>query len=151
MTKNEIIILAKQEVKGLSAHLVNEDYDNAADDASRETGWSFPISGNFKELWTKQRVKRYLFFYLYTESAHKFKYKQANLQHRFDHYDKMLKKMDEAYLQAVEERPDLFAGVSISHLFGTKIDAGFQYQSLTGRDTTYRENNIVVFGPKAND
>jgi len=151
MTKAEFITLVTQEVKGLSSYLVAIDYENAADDASRETGWSFPVTGDFKIYWVKQRIKRHLFFYLYTESAHKFKYKQINLQHRFDHYDKMIAKMDVVYAAAIEERPDLFAGVSISHLFGTKIDAGFHYQSGTGRDTTYREENEVIFGPKAAD
>lgn len=154
MIKDEFIILVKQEVKGLYSYLVDNDYENAADDASRETGWSFPVSGNFKEYWIKQRMKRHLFFYLYTESAHKFKYKQINLQHRFDHYHTMLfgkDGMDTKFVEAMEERPDLFAGVSISHLFGTKVDAGFQYQPQTGRDTTYRDDNVVVFGPKAAD
>ncbi len=154
MTKDEFIILAKQEVKGLSSYLVNNDYENAADDASRETGWVYPVSGNFQIYWVKQRVKRHLFFYLYTESAHKFKYKQINLQHRFEHYHKMLfgkDGMDAKFAEAIEERPDLFAGVSISHLFGTKVDAGFAYQSLTGKDITYRDTQKVAFGPKAAD
>jgi len=152
MTKAEFIALAKEEVKGLTSYLTDPtDYDNAADDASRETGWVYPVSGNFKEYWTKQRIKRHLFFYLYTESAHKFKYKQINLQHRFDHYHKMLESMDNAFTLAIEERPDLFAGVSVSHLFGTKVDAGFAYQRLTGKDITYRDAQKVAFGPKAVD
>jgi len=151
MIKDDFIVLAKQEVKGLSTYLVDNDYENAADDAARETGWTYPVSDNFKIHWMKQRIKRHLLFYLYTESAHKFKYKQINLQHRFDHYDKMLEKLDLAFTAAIEERPDLFAGVSISHLFGTKIDAGFSYESLTGKDTTYRDSQEVVFGPKHND
>lgn len=150
MTKDELIALVKQEVKGLTSYLEDEDYSNAADDASRETGWSFPVSGNFKELWIKQRAKRHLFFYLYSESAHKFKYKQINLQHRFDHYKELIKQMDDAYVIVIQERPDLFAGVSISHLFGTKVDAGFAYDS-TGRDITYDENQSVIFSPKEND
>lgn len=150
MTKDEFIILMKQEVKGLSSYLVDHDYENAADDASRETGWSFPVSGNAKELWIKQRMKRHLFFYLYSESAHKFKYKQINLQHRFDHYKELIKQMDDQYKVFVEERPDLFAGASISHLFGTKVDAGFAYDP-TGRDITYDENQSVIFSPKEND
>jgi len=151
MTNAELLALLKQEVKGLTSYLTDPtDYDNAIDDAERETGWTMPISGSFKEYWIKQRAKRHLFFYLYSESAHKFKYKQISLQHRFEHYGKMIKDMDVAYLTAIEERPDLFAGVSISHLFGSKIDAGFAYDS-TGRDITYRDNQLVNFGPKAAD
>ncbi len=151
MTKVEFIATVKEEVKGLTSYLVDADYENAADDASRETGWSYPVANPFSIYWIKQRIKRHLFFYLYTESAHKFKYKQINLQHRFDHYDKMLKTMDEKFAEAIEERPDLFAGVSISHIFGTKVDAGFAYQQHTGKDITYRESQQVNFGPKAAD
>ncbi len=143
--------MALRHKDAIAGRVRENEYENAAGDASRETGWSFPVSGNFKEYWIKQRMKRHLFFYLYTESAHKFKYKQINLNHRFDHYGKMLKMMDEAYVKAVDERPDLFAGVSVSHLFGTKVSAGFSYQRGTGRDTTYRESNEVDFGPKAAD
>ena len=151
MERSELLALIKQEIKGLSSYLDTADYNNAVDDALRETGWSLPISGNFKELWLKQRCKRHLYFYLYSESAHKFKYKQINLQHRFLHYGKMIKDLDESFEKAIDDRPDLFAGVSTFHLFGTKVDAGFQYQHQTGKDTTYRTNNVVEFGPKEND
>ncbi|RLI01786.1 hypothetical protein DRO30_03600, partial [Candidatus Bathyarchaeota archaeon] len=82
MTKSELITLLEEEIKGLSSYLISSDYSNACDDASKETGWSFPVSGDFKIFWIKQRAKRHLFFYLLTESAHKFKFEQINLQHR---------------------------------------------------------------------
>ncbi len=151
MTRAELIVLITQEVKGLSAYLVSDDYNNAVDDALRETEWILPVSVSFEEYWLKQRSKRHLFFYLYSESAHKFKYKQINLQHRFLHYKELIKSMDDVFEKAVESRPDLFAGVDAFHLFGTKIDSGFAYQHQTGKDITYRTDQKVDFGPKEND
>jgi len=151
MTRTELLMLLQQEVKGLSTYLVTDDYNNAIDDALRETEWSLPVTVNFKEYWLKQRSKRHLFFYLYSENAHKFKYKQLNLQHRFDHYKILIETMDTGFEEALTERPDLFAGVNMCHLFGTKVDAGFSYQDQTGKDTTYRTDQLVDFGPKADD
>ena len=150
MTRIELLALLQQEVKGLSSYLVTDDYNNAVDDALRETAWSFTISGVFKEYWIKQRAKRHLFFSLYTESAHKFKYKMINLQNRFSHYDKMIKGLDEAFAKAIEERPDLFTGVEAFKLFGTQIGAGFAYDQI-GKYITYRTEQLVDFGPKEND
>jgi len=150
MTKNELVILLEREVKGLSSYLDPLDYRNAADDAARETGWAFTVSGVFKEYWIKERAKRHIFFYLLSESAHKFKVEQINLQHRFDHYSKIIAYMDKQFQEIIEERPDQFAEADPFKMFGTKIDAGFAYDSA-GRDITYDESNQVDFSPKEND
>jgi len=147
MTQTEMEEKLEEEVKGLSTYLEGDDYTNACNDAARETDWAFPVTTNFKVHWMKERAKRALFFYLYSESAHKFKYEQINLQHRFDHYDKILKKMDEDFAVAIEANPDQFANAEPYELFGTKADAGFQYDPITGKDTTYNEANKVVFTP----
>ncbi|MDY6863880.1 MAG: hypothetical protein SV062_12945 [Thermodesulfobacteriota bacterium] len=147
MTKEELITLLEQEVKGLTSYLVSDDYNNACDDSSRETGWGFPVSGDFKIFWIKQRAKRHLFFYLFTESAHKFKFEQINLQHRFDHYKEIIKDMDISFVEIQESRPEEFAQVSSYKMFGHKIDAGFQYESQTGRDYTYDEDNEIIVTP----
>jgi len=151
MTRNEILIKIKQEVKGLSSYLDGVDYENAVDDASRETGWSYPVTGDFKIYWAKQRAKRHLYEYLLTESAHKFKYEQINLQHRFEHYSKLIKRMDEDFARIQDARPDQFADVDTFQLFGTKVDAGFAYANQTGQDITYVDDQLVEFGPKEND
>jgi hypothetical protein len=143
----EIIIL---EIKGLSRYLEIEDYENALADAERECGWSTSVLTNFRIYWLKQRMKRHLFFYLMSESAHKFKYEQINLQHRFDHYFKLIEMMDGKFKEIMEEHPNEFLDVlgidDVSGLFGTKVDAGFSY-SPSGRDTTYDADNEVVFTP----
>lgn len=151
MTRTELLIKIKQEVKGLIKYLASQDYENAVDDASRETGWSHPVTGDFKIYWIKQRAKRHLYEYLLTESAHKFKYEQINLQHRFEHYSKLIKVMDEQFEKVQDERPDQFANVDTFKMFGTKADAGFAYISQTGQDITYLDVQLVEFGPKEND
>jgi hypothetical protein len=150
MTKGELGVLLQREVKGLSAYLDPVDYNNAADDASRETGWSFDISGDFKEYWIKQRAKRHLFFYLLSESAHKFQVETIHLEHRFKHYKSIIDYMDVQFQDVMEERPDEFAEADAFKMFGTKIDAGFAYDSA-GRDITYDEDQLVDFSPKEDD
>lgn len=147
MTQTEMEEKLEEEVKGLSTYLEGDDYTNACNDAARETDWSFPVTTNFKILWMKNRAKRHLFFYLYSESAHKFKYEQINLNQRFDHYDKIIKRMDEDFAAALEANPEEFAGAEAYELFGTKSDAGFQYDPITGKDITYNDDNKVVFTP----
>jgi len=147
MTQTEMEEKLEEEVKGLSTYLEGDDYTNACNDASRETGWSFPVSTDFKILWMKDRAKRYLFFYLMSESAHKFKYDQINLQNRFAHYKDLIKIMDESFAAAIEANPQEFADVDAYELFGTNASAGFQYDPLTGKDTTYSDDNKVIFTP----
>jgi len=149
MTKQELVLKLEKEVKGLHQYLVKEDWENAADDAINEFETTFPTSGQTLEYWVKKRAKRHLFFYLLTESAHKFKFEQINLQHRFDHYSILVKMEDEQFAAFMEERPDLFAGVEAFTMFGTKIDAGFAYTE-SGVDITYKKSLLVEFDPKEN-
>jgi len=147
MTRSEFLAVLKQEIKGLSSYLDESvDYDNATDDGLRETGWAFPVTTNFKIYWLKQRAKRHLFFYLFSESAHKFKIKTLNLNQRFDHYKDLITMMDEAFIKIQESEPHEFADVDSFNLFGTKVDAGFSYDFM-GRDTTYTSDNKVILNP----
>lgn len=150
LTKEQLILKLQKEVKGLHTYLVNEDYENAADDAVNEFETSYPISGQLIEFWVKKRAKRHIFYYLLTESAHKFKFEQINLQHRFDHYYKLIQTEDEQLAAFMEERPDLFSGVDSFKMFGTKIDAGFAYDEV-GKDITYDDDQLVEFNPKESD
>jgi len=151
MNRSEMESLIEQEVKGLTNYLDGPDYTNACNDAARETGFSFPTSSDFQVQWLKERSKRHLFFYLLTESAHKFKYEQINLQHRFDHYRKIVRDMDWRYDKAKDEFYLEFAGATAINVFGTKIDAGFQYDAVTGRETTYNDDNVTILTPTEND
>ena len=152
MNEDQLITTLKEEVKNLTTYLESPiDYQNAINDALRETGWTLPVETNFKIYWTKQRARRHLFFMLLTESAHKFKYKQINLQQRFDHYSKLIKNMDEAFVAIQESRPEEFSGVDPFKAFGTVAGTGFAYEPLTGRDITYDEDQKVIFNPKETD
>jgi len=150
MTRNELIVKLQQEVKGLTSYLEEEDYDNAIDDALRDTGWSLPTTVNFNIIWIKDRAKRHLFFYLQSESAHKFKFEQINLQHRFAHYSKLIEIADKNFEEAKRDNPEHFSGVDAFKTFGHQVDAGFAYDG-NGRDITYDTDQNVLFGPNETD
>jgi len=146
MTKEELIEIVSQEVKGLKDKLDSNDHDNAVSNAQRETGWVLPQTADFRVQWIKERTKRWLIYFLQVESASKFKFEGINLQQRFENYSNLLKMMDEQFQTALDENPGEFAGVDSFRMFGTKIDAGFQYDDI-GNDTTYDDSNTVIVEP----
>lgn len=137
-------------MKGLSSSLVDADYSNAIDQAERDTGWSMPQTAAFNLKWMIERSKRHLFFFLLSESASKFRFKEIHLQQRFEHYRELIDKMDKDFEKAQDEYAFEFAGVSAYQQMGTKIDAGFAYQPQTGRDYTFDDDNIVLIHPNEN-
>ena len=150
MTATELKALLAEELKGLSSKFSSDDYTNAVSAAERDTGWTLPVTTDFKIKWMIQRAKRHLYSYRRDESADKFKYKQLSLNQRFDNFYKLVKGMDEAFEKVQEEYAFEFAGVGALHIFGTKVDAGFQYEPQTGRDYTYSEDNKVIINPDEN-
>ncbi len=150
MTQDELRALIKEEVKGLTAKLTDPtDYDNAIDNAERET-WTLPQTSDFRILWLKRRSKRHLYDFLLSEASEKFKVKDKFLNQKFDHYLKLVEREDKEFEKAQEDNTEEFADVSSFNLFGTKIDAGFQYQDQTGIDTTYSDGNEVLSAPNSN-
>lgn len=139
MDLNELTEKMVQRVKNLSQYLVDDDYTNAIEDALEELGWTLPVTDTFKTLWIKKRTYRHLIFYLYTESAAKFKFEQISLNQRFEHYGDILKKIDEEYTQAKEEFMNEFEDIDPSKMFTTYVPSGFQYDDL-GRDVTNYTN-----------
>jgi hypothetical protein len=139
MTSDDMVDLVKAEVKSLSSKLAEDDYTNAIEDAKRETGFGLPTDDPFRILWLKNRAKRHLFFYLMSESAHKFKYDTINLNQRFEHYMSLITMMDQQFEKVMEDNPELFGDeVLAAYLYGgMKVDAGFIYDYL-GRDVTYK-------------
>jgi len=150
MTKNELSILLQKRLRQISDYIVPEDVIEGIEDAERETGWSLPVSGSFKEFWMINRSKRHVYEILRTGNAHKFKVEGINLQHRFDHYHKLIQEMDEKFEAAVIDNPAEFAGVDTFKMFGTKVDAGFAYDDY-GKDVTYDSDKVVIFTPKETD
>ncbi|GAH12958.1 unnamed protein product [marine sediment metagenome] len=150
MTAAELKTLLQTELKGLAAKFVSDDYDNAITSAEQDTGWSMPVTDDFKIKWMRQRAKRHLFSYRRDESADKFKYKQLSLNQRFDHFFRLIENMDRIFEKAKEESAFEFAGVGALNLFGTKVDAGFAYEEQTGRDMTYSSSNEIIIHPDEN-
>lgn len=150
MTKNELSIIVQKRLRQISDYILPEDVLEAIEDAERETGWTLPVSGSFKEYWIINRSKRHVYEILRTGNAHKFKVEGINLQHRFDHYHKLIQEMDVKFEAAVKDNPAEFAGVDTFKMFGTKIDAGFVYDDQ-GKDTSYDTDNLVIFTPKETD
>ena len=109
------------------------DSDNAINDAVGETGWPIETLGDKTSYWFKYRVKRHLLFYLWTGMAKKFQAKSFSLQHKFDHLERILKKMDEEWEKFKEENLALFATDDIVNAFGTVIGTGLTYTE-TGRE-----------------
>ena len=143
--------LLQQELKGLTSSLDEDvDYSNAIDQAERDTGWSLPQTTAFKLTWLIARSKRHLFFSLLSESAADFRYKNIHLNHQFEHYAKLVEKMDKAFEKAQEDDAFEFAGVSAYEAMGTVVNAGFAYQGGTGKDYTYDEDNKVIITPNEN-
>jgi len=148
MTRSELKEIVEQEVKGLSSQFETVDWINAINNALGESGWSLPTTNETKILWLKRRTKRHLFFMLMSESAHKFKFKQYNLQHRFLHYRTLIKEMDDDWKTFVDSEL-LYVDGDLG-AFSSKIDAGFQYDEI-GRDTTYSDENKVIMAPNEAD
>lgn len=150
-TEAELIVIIERELMDLASNFDADNYADAVDDAERDCGFTLPQSTSFKVKWLKERTKRHLFNYLLTgQFAESFQYKQAHLEHQFDHFLTLIKKMDDEFQTAITENAFEFAGVSASQMFGTKIDAGFQYNEV-GEETTYTDDNEVIFTPTETD
>jgi hypothetical protein len=104
----------------LSTRLESNYIEFAIDQALDETGFSYPLAAGSVKFWGVQRAKRHAIDILRTTSAYKFKYKQISLNQRFDHLDKMIEQMDEAWKYAIETDPELM-DVDIYQTYGTYL------------------------------
>jgi hypothetical protein len=134
----DIINMVKVLLSSSSTLLTSDGYEAAVQSAESELGWSLPVTNPTQIQWMAKRTLRHCFFILWTASAQKFKYKQVNLQQRFDHYDKLIRHMDWEYGKAQDSDASLFANVEIYKQFGTAVGAGFRYDKI-GNDLTYED------------
>ena len=118
------------ELGGLAAKVAVDAFESASDKAYNEVLWPYPITDPFKSYWFLERGKRHLIQIFLIESAHKFKYKQIHLNQRFDHYFLLLKKMDEDFLRATEENPEVFPTPAGGVSFPDYISNTFTYDFL---------------------
>lgn len=109
-----------------------------------ELGWAYVITDYNKEYWMVERCRRHAMYLLMVESANKFQYKKAYLQHKFQNYIQLIKQMDAEFEQAVEDDPhDIFGDIGASFSdFASYITTGFGTDNL-GRDTTYINDRVV--------
>lgn len=146
MTEEELITRVTQELKTLSTNFVAADYTNAVLSATAETGFAVPNTNTTQTLWLVQRTKRHLIYALWIAYAPKFKLKQLNLDQKFTHLGELVKIMDAEWAKVQE---DFTFGTTAATwaLFGTKIDAGFMNDPITGEDITYTDDNVVTVTP----
>ena len=145
MTSGELIIVVEQELKALATNFVAVDYTNAVEDAVRETSYVLPNTNNEQIYWLKQRTKRNMVFMLATGVASSFQVKQIKLDQKFRNLKELYVDMDKVWKEAQGE---LGIGVSDTfRLFGSKVDAGFASDELTGEDTTYSAEQLVIVTP----
>ena len=130
----EFIDKVSIELGSLASSVADDAFESASDKTYAEVLWSYPITDPFKSYWFLERGKRHLIQIFLIESAHKFKYKQIHLNQRFDHYLLMIKKMDEDFLRAVEENPEVFptpaGGVSFPDYIANTFTYDFLGRSL---------------------
>jgi len=150
MTEDELITRVTQEIKGLSTNFVATDYTNAVLSATAELGFTLPNTNTSQSFWLVQRTKRHLLHSLWIAFSTKFKMKQLNLDQKFTHLGELIKQLDTAYEKALEAF-DFGGTVSAWELFGTKIDAGFMNDPITGEDITYTDDNVVTITPTGDE
>ena len=148
-TADDVTDIVKIQLSSLATLVSDDGYELACDQAAQELGWSYPMTVPTKALWIVKRATRHAINILRIASAKGFKFKQVNLQQRFEHYHKLMEEMDKEFEEAIAGDLALFAGVETYKMFGTKIDAGFSYSAF-GEDTTYDITKLVNFAPMEN-
>lgn len=147
---DDLTDVIKIQMSSSSTLITADGWEQVAEMTMNELGWDYPVSNPTQMFWAVTRGVRHACFILMIAAAHKFKYKQANINQRFDHYKELIAELDKKFEAGIESDPTIFANVEAYKLFGTKIDAGFKYNSL-GEDLTYRLDALVNFSPSDDD
>ncbi|MFA5394426.1 MAG: hypothetical protein WC346_00220 [Methanogenium sp.] len=147
-SSDDLTDILKIQLSSLAALITEDGYELVCNQAEQELGWSYPITDPTRLFWVVKRATRHALNLLKIASANKFKYKQVNLQNRFEHFQKLIEDMDKEFEEAMSSDIGLFAGIDSYKMFGTKIDAGFAYTRM-GKDVTYNSDRYVNFAPLA--
>jgi hypothetical protein len=134
LTQDALIDLTKNLMGGSTDRVTTDGYESAAGQVEKELGITYPITDDTLSYWSAERMRRHSLYILMVESAHKFQYKQIHLEHRFKHYIQLIEKMDNEWLEAMDDNPDLFGSVYSD--FSFYLAPGFVYDCL-GKDITY--------------
>lgn len=116
MDKSDVIAALKVAIKDIADLFEDSELEQAVDIASWECGWSLPVTKNFRCYWIIERAKRACVSMMCFATAHKFKFKQINLNQRFEHYHAMLKQMDQEFAVAKKEHADEFLSSVIADM-----------------------------------
>jgi hypothetical protein len=116
MDRSEAITLLRVSLKTVVELLTDEEVETCVDIGAKECGWAFPMNRPFREYWVVERAKRAAISMLALNSAQKFKFKQIHLNQRWEHYQQMLKHMDDLFAKAKKENPDEFSDVSLDDI-----------------------------------
>jgi hypothetical protein len=142
--------LVEVQLASLATLITEDGYELVCNQTILELGWSYPVTTSTKVFWLIKRATRHALYLLMIAAAYKFKYKQVNLQHRFDHFKSIIDTMDEEFNNALISDVGVFITSTVDSntfkMFGTKIDAGFAYDSI-GNDVTYNSDRLVNFSP----
>jgi len=111
-----------------------EQVDFAINQALNELSWTLPIKDPGKSAWAIKRAIRHGLDIIRIGAAHKFKYKQISLNQRFDHYNTIIKMMDQEFKEGLENDPALIS-IDPSSAFGVYVRNGFVYDQF-GKDVT---------------
>jgi hypothetical protein len=144
MTNAEVVTsMTKGQLRGLITLLDDDAIQLAIVAAQQETGWTLPITGDFKCYWFVERSVRHALIFLLNANANKFKYKQINLNNRFAQYRDRIADMDLAWANA-----DFPADTEAERIrrFGVVATTGFATDAA-GQDRTFDPLNHVVISP----
>lgn len=122
-------------IGGLSSKVTDDMYDLAESTSLIELRWSLPTDIPFQQLWMVKRCTRHIIDIFLNQSAEGVSHKQTKHDQKFDHYLKLLKKLDDEFSVAIENNVSDFANVDVTKAFGTYADVGRVYDFL-GRDIT---------------
>ncbi len=142
---DDTIDFVKIQLSTTASILSTEGLEASVNRALAELNWTLPLDNAEKEMWVVLRSVRHALYILWIASAQKFKYKQVNLQNRFEHYEKLIKNMDSEFSDAVSANVTLFSNIESYKLFGTVVGAGFVYDGL-GQDITYDDLTAYIVG-----
>lgn len=108
MDRSDFTSALKVQLKGLADLFDDDMLSTALSTAIDELGWAEPITRKFRAYWVLERAKRACVSMMCMDTAYAFKFKEINLQQRFEHFSALLKQMDDQFEKAKKENPDEF-------------------------------------------
>ena len=150
-TNEDLADLISTSLSSLKSVVDVDELEFAADTAIRELSMVLPFNGTPSRLeyWAIERGKRHALDIVRITSAYKFKYKQINLQQRFEQIDRIIKSIDAAFEKAlhtdpalVDVLPSLMDVVGPRAVGGDYLPSGYIYDDY-GNDVTSQVHNAL--------